>query len=384
MKITVLGAGAIGSAVAYDLCRRDEVTRVQVCEARPATLRAFRQTWSHPKLKSYLADARDEQALAPILTNSACIVSCVAPELNVTLARMAVEMGAHFVDLGSPDEVREEEEGLAALAERRQRWVVTGSGLAPGLAGILVLRGVKALDEAHAAHVRVGDVPTGSLEPFNYRLAHAAEKLIEDYTNPVPVLRNGTVEVRAPMTGLEHIHIEGFGEMEAFYAGGGLGVLARALEGRLDRLDAKTLRYPGHASQMRFLLDLGLADNTSIDVRTHLTYRDILIRRMRKRLGGAYRDAVVVRVEIEGRKGEENGRLVYELVDHFDEDSGLSAMQRCTGFPAAAAAVLLSARHVPGGGVGSAEVVLPFKPFFEMMDANGLTVQERWEVAEPA
>ncbi|GAB5535591.1 MAG: saccharopine dehydrogenase C-terminal domain-containing protein [Rubricoccaceae bacterium] len=384
MKITVLGAGAIGSAVAYDLCRRDEVSRVQVCEARPGTLRAFRHAWTHPKLRTYLADARDTQTLEPILAGSACIVSCVAPELNGVLARLAVEMGAHFVDLGSPDAIREEEESLAALAERRQRWVVTGCGLAPGLAGVLVLRGIKALDQAYAAHVRVGDVPTDSLEPFNYRLAHAAEKLIEDYTHPVPVLRNGKVEVRAPMTGIETVDVEGFGEMEAFYAGNGLSAITRALEGRLDRLDAKTLRYPGHASQMRFLLDLGLADTTSIDVRTHLTYRDILIRRMRKRLGGAYRDAVVVRVEVEGRKDGEDGCLVYELVDHFDDESGLSAMQRCTGFPAAAAAVLLGGRHVPGGGVGSAEEVLPFGPFFERMDANGLAVQERWEVAESA
>ena len=227
-------------------------------------------------------------------------------------------------------------------------------------------------------------MPTDSLEPFNYRLAHAAEKLIEDYTHPVPVLRNGVVEMKAPMTGIELVDVDGFGQMEAFYAGNGLGAIARALEGHLDRLDAKTLRYPGHASQMRFILDLGLADNTSIDVRTHLTYRDILLRRMRKRLGGAYQDAVVVRVEVEGRRDGEEGRLVYELVDHFDEASGLSAMQRCTGFPAAAAAVLLGGRHVSGGGVGSAEEVLPFGPFFQMMDANGLTVQERWDIAEAA
>lgn len=384
MKITVLGAGAIGSAVAYDLCRRDEVSRVQVCETRPATLRVFRHHWAHPKLRTYLADARDVRTLEPIISGSACIVSCVAPDLNAPLAKLAVEIGAHFVDLGGPDAVREEEESLAALAERRQRWVVTGSGLAPGLAGMLVLRGIKALDTANAARVRVGDVPTDSLEPFNYRLAHAAEKLIEDYTHPVPVLRNGKVEEREPMTGLETIHVSGFGEMEAFYAGGGLGVLARALEGRLDRLDAKTLRYPGHASQMRFLLDLGLADDTSIDVRTHLTYRDILVRRMRKRLGGAYQDAVVVRVEVEGTKDGEEGSLIYELVDRFDEASGLSAMQRCTGFPAAAAAVLLGRREVAGGGVGSAEEVLPFEPFFQMLAENGLTIQDRWQVAEAA
>ena len=384
MKITVLGAGAIGSAVAYDLCRRDEVERVQVCEARPATLRAFRQTWGHPKLRTYQADARDVPTLQSIAAGSACIVSCVAPELNVALARLAIECGAHFVDLGSPDAIREEEEGVAGLAQRRSRWVVTGCGLAPGLAGMLVLRGIKALDAAHAAHVRVGDVPTDALKPFNYRLAHAAEKLIEDYTQPVPVLRNGAVELRDPMTGVERVEVEGFGEMEAFYAGGGLSVIARALEGRLDRLDAKTLRYPGHASQMRFLLDLGLAEDQMIDVRTHLSYRDILVRRLRQRLGGAYHDAVVVRVEVEGRRDGEDGCLTYELVDRFDEETGLSAMQRCTGFPAAAAAVLLGGPGVPGGGVGSAEEVLPFPPFFALLAEHGLAIRERWVTAEAA
>ena len=59
-------------------------------------------------------------------------------------------------------------------------------------------------------------------------------------------------------------------------------------------------------------------------------------------------------------------------------------MQRCTGFPAAAAAVLLGRREVAGGGVGSAEEVLPFEPFFQMLAENGLTIQDRWQVAEAA
>ena len=124
-----------------------------------------------------------------------------------------------------------------------------------------------------------------------------------------------------------------------------------------------------------------------MDVRTHLSYRDVLVRRMRQRLGGAYHDAVVVRVEIEGTAGGdgeapgEAGTLVYEMVDRFDDASGLSAMQRCTGFPAAAAAVLLADRRVPGGGVGAAEHVLPFEPFFAMLAERGLDVTERWEPA---
>ena len=380
MKITVLGAGAIGSAVAYDLARCEEVARVQVCESQPVTLRAFRAAHAHPKIRTYEADARDTQTLEPILGGSACVVSCIGPELNGRLARLALDLGAHFVDLGSPAPVRAQEETLAEQAERRQRWVITGCGLSPGLVGVLTMRGVNHLAEARAVRIRVGDVPIEPTGPFHHRLAHSAERLIDDYTEPAAVLRGGKVEARQPLTGLESLEVEGFGTMEAFYAGHETGPLVEALAGRVDRLDAKTLRYPGHAERMQFVIDLGLAEKTSLDVRTHLTYRDVLVRRLKQRLGGAYQDAVIVRVEIEGRRESEGdeGTLIYEVIDRLDPESGLTAMQRCTGFPAAVAAVLLAQRAVPGGGVGPADQMLPHESFVERLEARGIHVRERW------
>jgi saccharopine dehydrogenase-like NADP-dependent oxidoreductase len=382
MKITVLGAGAVGSAVAHDLAHSDEVARVQVCEAQPITLRAFRAAHAHPRLRTYEADARDLHSLEPIVAGSEAVVSCVWPEHNARLAQLALDVGAHFVDLGNPPAVRAELDGLADLAERRQRWVVTGCGLAPGLAGVLTVRGIERLDEARAVHVRVGDVPAERGGPFGHRLAHSAEKLLDDYTHPAPVLVDGEVEMREPLTGVEELEVDGFGTMEAFYAGGGMGGLAVALRGRLDRLDAKILRYPGHADRMRFLLDLGLAEPQSLDVRTHLTYRDVLARRLRQRLGGAYEDVVLVRIAVEGRAGGEEGTLVYEMVDRADPETGLTAIQQCSGFPAAAAAVLLAGRQVPGGGVGTAEGVLPIEPFVARLADRGLHVTEHWVPAE--
>ena len=382
MKITVLGAGAMGSAVAYDLVRREEVRRVQVCEARPGVLRAFRAWLDDPKLRHYEADARDATKLEPILAGSACVVSCVGPDHNPRLAALALDVGAHFVDLGDPEPVAEQLDALAEPAEARQQWVVPNCGLAPGLVNVLCMRALEPFDRPVAVRIRVGDVPTEPTEPFNYRLAHAAEKLIEDYTQPVAVLRDGRVEYVEPLSGLEAVEVDGLGTFEAFHAAGGLPTLARALEGRLDRLDVKTLRYPGHAAQWRFLLDLGLAERQSLDVRTHLTYRDVLVRRMRQRLGGAYKDAVLVRVEVEGDVGGDAKRLVCELVDRYDEAAGLSAMQRCTGFPAATVAALLATRQLPGGGVAPPEQLVPFDLFFDALAERGITVSERWEAPE--
>lgn len=381
MKITVLGAGAIGSAVAYDLCKREAVTRVHVCEARPVTLRAFRATCTDAKLRTYEADARDEQTLEPLLSGSAAVVSCVAPELNPRLARLALRVGAHFVDLGNPRPVAEQLRTLGALAEERQRWVITGAGLAPGLVNMLCMRGLERMDEARAIRVLVGDVPLEAGETFTFRLAHSAEKLIDDYTTPTTVLRRGKPETVAPLTGVEPVEVEGFGPLEAFYADAGLSDLARALAGRVESLDVKVLRPAGHAAQMRFLFELGFADRTTLDVRTHMTYRDVLVRRLRRRLGGPYRDAVLVRVVIEGLAGGEAGTLTYTLTDRYDEATGYSAMQRCTGFPAATTAAQLAKRRLGGGGVAAPERVLPHSPFFDALTARGVSVTEHWAPA---
>lgn len=385
MKITVLGAGAMGSAVAYDLCERPEITRVQVVEARPAVLRAFRAAYSYPRLRTHAADVRDVQTLTTIVAGSACLISCVAPEHSPALANLALGIGAHFVDLGGPDAGLADLEALSAKAEAKGRWLVPNCGLAPGLVNLLTVRAVNQFDRPRTACIRVGDVPTEPKVPFNYRLAHTAEKMLEDYTEPVLVLRDGEEQIVEPLTGLESIDFDGdIGTLEAFYAAGGLPSLVRALSDRLERIDVKTLRYPGHASQMQFLLDLGLAARDTLDVRTHLTYRDVLVRRLRQRLGGTYKDAVLVRVEVEGEIGGEQRVLTYELIDRFDEHAGLSAMRRCTAFPAAAVGVLLAKGEITGGGMASPEQIVPPDPFFEALAERGIVVTERWGEVETA
>jgi saccharopine dehydrogenase-like NADP-dependent oxidoreductase len=383
MNVTVLGAGAMGSALAYDLVHREEVSRVQVCESRPAMLRAFRAGLDHPKVRAYEVDARDEPALEPIVAGSSVLVSCVAPEHAPRLAAFALRAGTHYVDLGAPDEVVGDIMALGQQAEDRGRWLVPNAGFSPGLVNMLTMHAVDGFARPTAVRVLAGDVPTEPREP-RYRLAHSAEKLIEDYTRPVAVLRDGRVEHRPPLTGCEAIELgRGFETLEAFYAAGGLETLAHELEGRLEYLDAKTLRHPGHAAQMQFLLDLGLADRTVIDIRTHLTYRDVLVRRLRQRLGGDYEDAVLVRIEVEGVLTAEAGTSdhqtrILELVDRYDRATGLSAMRRCTAFPAATVAVLLASGAVPGGGASPPEQVVPFVPFFESLAERGISFESSW------
>ena len=51
---------------------------------------------------------------------------------------------------------------------------------------------------------------------------------------------------------------EPIGRLEAFVTSGGLSTSPWTFEGRLKRLENKTLRYPGHVAQFKAFSDLGL------------------------------------------------------------------------------------------------------------------------------
>ncbi|WP_456429565.1 saccharopine dehydrogenase C-terminal domain-containing protein [Rhodocaloribacter sp.] len=378
MKITVIGAGAIGSAIAYDLAHRAEVTQVQVCDAHARSLRRLHDAVESPKLHSYQVDARDLSVLRPILEGSACVIGSVAPQMNPTLARLCLELGIHFCDLGGNDDIVREELALDEEAKARGIWIVPNCGLAPGLINILCLLGVSQFDAVEAAYLRVGDVPLHPEPPFNFRISWSANKIIDDYTNPVHRIEEGNLLLCEPLTHLERIHFGGFRTLEAFCTAGSLALLAEALVGRVQTLDHKTIRWPGHAHQMSFLLGLGFGERRTIDVRTHLTYRDVLVRRMTQRLGGDHEDAVLMRVVIHGELEGKKTSLVYEMIDRYDETQKLTAMKRCTSIPTATVALMLASGQAPGSGAAPPERVVPKAMYCGLLIERGLTITSTW------
>jgi lysine 6-dehydrogenase len=378
MKITVLGAGAIGSSIACDLVLRKEVTHVQVVDHKAAALGRITDEIDSGKLRTARVDVRDERRLAAVLAGSACVVSSVDPQLHARLARVALSVGAHFCDLGGSEKALESELALGEEAAARSRWIVPNCGFAPGFVNVLVMKGIEEFESVEDVVIRGGSLPMEAEPPFFHRIAYAAEKLIDDYTSPATMVRDGEVVDVEPLTGLEQLSFSPpFVRLEAFYTSGKLSTLPHDLAGRIRTLDYKTLRHPGHAAAIRSVFALGFGEDRFVDVRTHLTYRDILARKLRQQLGGAYDDAVVLRVSITGHREGRRQVLIYELMElHRDE---ATAMQRCTGYPTAVVATLLGGGHVPGGGAAPPEHIIPRDRFFEALAERGMRVETRWE-----
>ncbi|MEZ4702644.1 MAG: saccharopine dehydrogenase C-terminal domain-containing protein [Rhodothermales bacterium] len=379
MKIAVIGAGAIGSAIASDLSTRDDVAQIKICDSHARLLQELHARIDSPKLRSYQSDARDPRILSSVLMGCDVAIGCVPARLNPQISRLCLDLGVHFCDLGGDDDTLRAALALNAEAQSKSVWVVPNCGLSPGLVNILSRTGIAYFDTVKAVHIRVGDVPLHPEPPFNFRLSWSAEKILDDYTIPVQIIENGEVKTIAPLSNDEEIHFpEPFQTMEAFSTTGGYASLVDDFSGQIQTLDHKTIRWPGHANQMRFIIGLGFAQRQKIDARTHLTFRDVLVRRLRSRLGGDYQDAVLMRVMICGHKDGRDQTLVYEMVDFYDEETGLSAIQRCTSIPTATIACLLASRQMAGGGAAPAELAVPAHAFLKALADRGLKITTRW------
>ena len=364
--------------------RSGDVTQVQVCDTRSQALQRLHDQveGDDQSLRSFQVDVRDTSVLSQIVQGSDCVISCVPWDFNLELAELCLNVGVHYCDLGGNDALVQNELALDEQAREKSVWIVPNCGLAPGLVNVLCLHGIDRLDRAKAAHLRVGDVPLRRDPPFNFRVSWSAERILADYTNPAQLIEDGQVAEADALSREEEIQFEDpFGTMEAFCTQGGLSTLTDTLAGHVEALDHKTIRWPGHAHQMRFVIGLGLAEDRKIGVQTHLTYRDLLVRRMRKCLGGDYEDAVLLRVLL---RGEQEGRpttLVYEMVERYDATTQQTAMMRCTAIPTVVAALFLAREEtVGGGGAGVPENVIPRDAFLDAVADRGLNIQrERHE-----
>ncbi len=384
MKISIVGAGNMGSAIAHELVSNENIELIRICDARSSALDQLQRRLNSPKVRTVNVDARNKRALASVLAGSDCIVGCSSPEVNPLLAKIAVNSRSHYCDLGSTTAIVREEAKLAPLARDNGVWVVPGCGLDPGLVHILCHSAIGHLDEPFEANIWVGDVPLYPQPPFNFRIGWSADKLLDDYTNEVKVVENGQLVLKTPLTGTETLSFGNeYSNMEAFYTAGDLESLWNLSGQQLKSLSHKTVRWPGHAEQMAFLLSLGFGDKRSIDAQTHLTYRDVLARKLKQRLGGPFEDVVLVRSSATGLKDGKRTTCSYELVDTYQEDRKISAIQRCTGIPAASITVLLASGEIKGGGVSSPESIIPIPAFLADVRRRGLDIQFSCEQEQP-
>jgi lysine 6-dehydrogenase len=379
MKMMVLGAGLQGCACAYDLLQSPAVSQVTLADLRPEQLPQFLAGDWGGRLRPLRLDVTDVAAVKLALQGHAAVMSAIPYYYNAPMARAAVEVGCHFCDLGGNTEIVLEQKKLEAQAVAKGVSVVPDCGLAPGMVNILAAEGIRRLDRAERVKVYVGGLPQSPEPPLNYQIVYSLEGALDYYTTPSWILRGGRpVQVEA-LSELEPVEFPSpVGTLEAFHTGGGISTLPFAYEGKVDVMEYKTLRYPGHAAIMRPIRELGLLDMKPVEVKGQtVTPRDLFIAtvspRLHKPLG---QDLVALQVLVSGLKGGARREVGFRLIDYYDVEHGISAMMRTTGFSLSITGQMQADGRVTQKGVRTPDEAMPFGAYVSELGKRGIRIEE--------
>lgn len=380
MKYLLLGAGLQGTAIAHDLLRHaTDTTALCAVDSDADSLERLGARFGDPRLRCCPGYVQDQAFLAPLMKDADVVISAVNYWYNAPLAAQAIENKAHFLDLGGNNDVVAREFALDARARQMGVAVVPDCGLAPGLAGILGYWLTTRLAKVSSLRLRVGGLPLQPQPPMNYKIVFSVEGLINEYIEPAVVIRGGKLDTVPSLSELETLTFpEPFGELEAFQTSGGTSTLPQTLAGRVPDLDYKTIRYKGHCAQFRLLHELGLTDARPLAFPGgEVSPRQMLANRLKVALDLPGPDAVLVLVVAEGwDDAGQPKRLAVRIIDRHDDATGLSAMMRMTGFPAAIIARMLASGRLGAVGACCQELIVPGQDMADELRARGIDLVE--------
>lgn len=289
-NVMLVGGGKIGIAITEFLTQTGDY-RVTVVDRDGDSLKRM----PTKNVKLVQADIGSAREFAEHVQGHEIVLSATPYSLTPVVAEAAKQAGAHYLDL---TEDVESTRAIKKLAEGADTAFIPQCGLAPGFISIVAYDLAKKFDKLRDVQMRVGALPVFPHNALKYNLTWSTDGLINEYCNPCESIRDGVLAEVPALEELEQFTLDGV-EYEAFNTSGGLGTLCETLNGKVENLNYKTARYPGHRDIIKLLVrDLHLGTRREI-------FKDVL----ETAIPITYQDVVLVFVTVSGWM---DGRLTQE------------------------------------------------------------------------
>jgi saccharopine dehydrogenase-like NADP-dependent oxidoreductase len=223
MRILLVGAGGVGSAIARIAARRSFAELLVADYDQDRAIRA-----AGPEFTAVQIDARDEQAVTELLKAENCdvLLNATDPRFVMPLFRAALGAGSHYLDmamsLSQPHPVEphrqtgvklgDEQFDLAGEWEKRGKLALAGMGVEPGLSDVFARYAAdKLFSEIDEIGVRDGSNLV--VEGYHFAPTFSIWTTIEECLNPPVIWERGRGWHTTPP----------FSEPEVFFFPAGIG-----------------------------------------------------------------------------------------------------------------------------------------------------------------
>ena len=352
MNIAVIGTGMVGRLIAVELSKKYQVYAIDNNANNLSKLDKYNN-----RIITKEMDIRNEPFLNS-LEDAEIIINCVPGFMGFETSKKILEKKT-CVDISfMPEDCNK----LNKIAKKAETALYPDAGVAPGLSNIIVgnLTTRQKIDEIK---IMVGGLPIEKNPPWNYKAPFSPIDVIEEYTRPARIKKNGIIETVEPLTGLINFEFENVGKLEAFLTDGLRTLLTTKLTKDISTLLEYTIRYPGHSKKISNLIEDGKLNDTVKTINGKLTsQREITCKELFKewKLTENDKEFTLLVITAKTKEGEEISCIVYD-----EWRDGWSSMSRTTGLTACAITNLIIDKKLTKIGVVTPEDLGTNQDFFD-------------------
>ena len=382
MKILLLGVGMQGKATLQDLANSPEVTHIIAADADFEGLQNYVRRLDSAKITPLKLDVRERDAVSAQMKKVDAVILLLPQGFRKDLLNLAIENGIHFVETSY---ALPEYADLGQLAEAKGLAILPECGLDPGIDLVLAGKAIREVDEVRELHVYGTGVPepAAANNPINYKISWTFAGVLGAYQRPARMLKKGKVISLTPseMFSPENMHtltLESLGEMEAYYNGDAVKYLdIFGIADTVTDTGRYSLRWRGHAAFWKKMVDLGFLQEEPISVGGQMVsprrfVHDLLEPQLQ--YAPNERDVAGIRVDLRGIKEGKCKRIIYQMIDRRDLETGLLAMQRTVGYSASIGAQMILRGEIKKRGLLTPTRDIPAEKFIAELEKRQIRI----------
>jgi lysine 6-dehydrogenase len=403
-KIVQLGFGKMGEVVLDDLIATASFDEMVVADTRP-DLESRIAALGDPRIRPANLDVGDREALLALIEGAAVVVELLPVRCTMQVAQAAVEAGVHMVtsvfiidwSVQDPDAAKRQQEMMAEVdrvAGEKGLTVLKEFGMDPGLDLVVAGDTIRRLAEVEVLYTYGAGFPEHRLSrsnPLGYKFTWSIVDTICSYAIPGRFIKDGKAH-EVPAEGMfvsGNYHIleleEMGGPLECFVNGDGesLARLFPSIAGSATTLGRFICRWPGHAAFWEKMVKCGFnriepVTVEGIEIVPAAFCAELLGSQEQFHYSSDERDVALIRADARGAKDGKPTRVVGQIVDYRDLETGYTAMQRTVAFPMSIGAqMIMDGRLSKRGIVEPSEV--PFEPLADELRKRGLEITKTVE-----
>ena len=239
-KVAQIGAGLVGKAMALDLAKQHNVFLTDFNYEALKEVQSLNQN-----IVTSCFDLNDTDQLTEFISKSDLVLVAVPGNLGFETVQKIIKCKKNIVDISFASENLML---LNSLAKENEVTVIYDAGVAPGIPNF-ILGNLNKDQKVLSFQYFVGGLPMEPTPPYNYKAPFSPIDVIEEYTRPARIMRDGKLITLPALSEIVEIEYDEVGKLEAFNSDGLRSILTTM--SHIPNMLEKTLRYPGHADLIK-------------------------------------------------------------------------------------------------------------------------------------